>query len=670
MKKIACLMLACLALCIFLDIASAEENNNVELERIVVTPTRIAQHDYRAPSNVSVIDSEEITSSNAKYVAEILKEEAGIHYFDNSTTKTATVDMRGFGDTAGRNVLLLVDGRKVNPADISGPDWIQIPLESVERIEIIRGAASVLYGDNAVGGVVNVITKKGKGDLSGKAGIKYGSYGTYQEDAEVSGEKSQVSYYLYSKYYNSRGYRSNSNVATKDCNARIGYSLSDDISLDFTAAWHEDDYGMPGGLDDQGELTQYGRRGSPDENDFASTKDRYVRLSLDAKPWFDVTDSASFNIDVFYRNRDTYSWLNYGGWPSAQKYMIDTKGTTAKYVYKGAIADYELNFVLGADYYDTENIIKGSEWNSDDLTIFKEEVGLYGYSEYEMFRNVFVTSGARYQKAEYIFDQRQSTVRRETKEPTESVLTGAIRYEYADDSNLHISAQESFRFLATDEWYSTWSGLNTGLRHQSGIQYQAGIVHDFDDALTISLTPYWISIKDEIYVNPYPSPGQNENYDKTRRKGVELEMKTDISRFVSLACVDKVDLSTNYTYQQAIFKGGDYGSNDIPMAPRHQASLNLNMSLLGCYRLSLTGKYVGERYAINDTRNETPKMKDYFFADGKIAYKKDLLEAYVSVNNILGEKYFTYAAKSASSSKKDYYPAPERNFEIGVTYRF
>ncbi|MBU4343214.1 MAG: TonB-dependent receptor [Candidatus Omnitrophica bacterium] len=643
---------------------------NVELERIVVTPTRIAQEGYKTGSNITVIDSKIIESSNAQSVADILKEKAGIHYYDNSSAKTATVDIRGFGDTAGRNVLLLVDGRKVNPADISGPDWLQLPLGIVKRIEVIRGAGSVLYGDNAVGGVVNIITKKGDGAISGKAGAMCASYDSYQEDVEVSGETGKFSHYLYLKHYDGDGYRSNSDVHTKDCNAKLGYEFSEDLSFDLTGGWHEDDYGLPGGLDDQGELTQYGRRGSPDESDFASTKDRYVNLSLDLRPWFDVTDSAHFNVDVFYRNRDSYSWLNYGGFPSAQKYMIDTKGATVKYTYDGSIGDDELNFVIGMDYYDIENIIKGSEWNSDDLTIFKEELGFYAYSEYEILRNLLINSGVRYQKAEYIFDQRQSTVRRETKEPTESVFMSGLKYEYDDDSSMHLSMQESFRFLATDEWYSTWSGLNTNLRQQTGIQYEVGIRHNFDDLALIAITPYWIDIKDEIYVNPYPSPGQNENYDKTRRKGVEMGIDLDLSRFIDLSYIDKTVLHANYTCQQAQFKGGDYGSNDIPMTPRHQAVAGLSAELHKNYNLSLTGRYIGERYAINDTRNETPKMKDCFTMDSKLSYNNDSLNVYACVNNIFGEKYFTYAAKSSSSNKKDYYPAPERNFEVGISYKF
>ncbi|MBU1006711.1 MAG: TonB-dependent receptor plug domain-containing protein, partial [Candidatus Omnitrophica bacterium] len=260
MKRSVFVVAIFLLLNVFVGFSYGEEGSDVNLDKIVVTATRMDQEAGSASSNISVIDKDQIESSNAQYVSEILEGEAGIHYYDNSTAKTSTIDIRGFGDTAGRNVLLLVDGRKVNPVDISGPDWIQIPLESVEKIEIIRGAASVLYGDNASGGVVNIITKKGSGTLSGKAGVKYGSYGMHQENAEISGQQDKISYYLYSKYSNTDGYRSNSDLQAKDCNARLGYDISDAISLDLTAAWHKDDYGLPGGLDDQGELDQYGRR--------------------------------------------------------------------------------------------------------------------------------------------------------------------------------------------------------------------------------------------------------------------------------------------------------------------------------------------------------------------------------------------------------------------------
>ncbi|PIW68797.1 MAG: hypothetical protein COW10_00620, partial [Candidatus Omnitrophica bacterium CG12_big_fil_rev_8_21_14_0_65_42_8] len=137
----------------------------------------------------------------------------------------------------------------------------------------------------------------------------------------------------------------------------------------------------------------------------------------------------------------------------------------------------------GVDYYDTKHTINGTEGNTDDLTIYKEELGFYGYSEYEAIRNLFLNMGMRYQKAKYRFDQQKATALYVTRTPSETVLGGGAKYEYAKGSNIYFDVQETFRFLATDEWYSTWTGLNTNLKQQTGIQYEVGIKHNLYDAL-------------------------------------------------------------------------------------------------------------------------------------------------------------------------------------------
>jgi len=77
------------------------------------------------------------------------------------TGKTVTLDMRGFGEGGPLNTLVLVDGRRVTQVDLAGTDWSQIPIEDVVKIEIVRGSGSILYGDNATAGTINIITKKG-----------------------------------------------------------------------------------------------------------------------------------------------------------------------------------------------------------------------------------------------------------------------------------------------------------------------------------------------------------------------------------------------------------------------------------------------------------------------------------------------------------------------------
>ncbi|MFH1783057.1 MAG: TonB-dependent receptor [Candidatus Omnitrophota bacterium] len=667
MKKIILIGIAAVTLSSF----AYAEDSAIDLEKIVITPARMCQYMNEVVSNVDVITSDDIAGSNALYVKDILEQKLGLNIYSNSTPKTVKVDIRGFADTSVSNVLVLIDGRKVNSIDMSGADWVQVPVETIERIEVIKGAGSVLYGDNAVGGVINIVTKKGRGDkASGSAGVKYGSYNLIKEDVELKGEFKKVSYYFHSDYSESDGYRDNSDLLVKDYNTRICFDATDVLSLDFAAGWHEDDYGMPGGLNDS-ELAQYGRRGSVDNRDFATTKDRYIRLSPDYKAELFGVDFGDIIIDLFYRNRDSYSWFYYGGFPTATKYMIDTKGVTLKHVYKGDLKGTRLNVVTGVDYYDVEHIIKQSEWGTDDLTIYKDELGVYSYLDYELFDKFFINTGGRYQTAEYTFDQRASSVNYVKREPRESVFMGGAKYEYRKNSFIHCSVHETFRFLATDEWYSTWTGLNTNIDHQTGIQYEAGIKHDFDNKAKIKLTPYLIDIKNEIYLNPSVWPGNNDNYDKTRRKGLEVGVEANIKDILEIDFLDKLSLSANYNYQEPKFKDGSFSGKYIPFVPKHSFNTVLEVGVFDGLNISASGRFIGDRYAINDTSNVASKVKNSFVCDTRLYFIKKYYEIYAGINNIFNEKYFDYAVKpTGAGTAKDYYPAPERNFEVGVKCKF
>ena len=116
------------------------QEKEVTLEKVVVTATRDMEEIRKIPADVTVITKDEIERSNAQVVVDVLRDEAGVVIRDfYGTGKTASVDIRGFGETAPLNTLVLVDGRRVNEIDLSGVDWTQIPLDQVERIEIVRG---------------------------------------------------------------------------------------------------------------------------------------------------------------------------------------------------------------------------------------------------------------------------------------------------------------------------------------------------------------------------------------------------------------------------------------------------------------------------------------------------------------------------------------------------
>ena len=144
--------------------------------------------------------------------------------------------------------LVLVDGRRVNAIDLSGTDWLQIPLDQIERIEIIRGTGSVLYGDNATGGVINILTKVPTQGVHATAGLEAGSYDANKQKVSLSASAEDLAVSLYASRSDTDGYRQNNDLLAKDLGAKLTFFATDALTLRLNGSYHYDDYGMPGAL--------------------------------------------------------------------------------------------------------------------------------------------------------------------------------------------------------------------------------------------------------------------------------------------------------------------------------------------------------------------------------------------------------------------------------------
>ena len=195
-----------------------------EIPAVVVSAARTEQSTLTTPASITVISREQIEASGASHINEVLRGQGGVQindlYGDGSR---ATVDMRGFGDTAGSNTLILVDGRRLNNPDIAAPDLNSIALEDVERIEIVQGSAGVLFGDQAVGGVINVITRK-PGALRHSLKLSAGSYNTLQLHAMTSQAlDSGLNYLLSLDARESDKYRDHNEASYLNGFGKLGY---------------------------------------------------------------------------------------------------------------------------------------------------------------------------------------------------------------------------------------------------------------------------------------------------------------------------------------------------------------------------------------------------------------------------------------------------------------
>jgi len=180
---------------------------------VVVTATRFPELASGASSNISVITRAEIERSPARSIPDLLKTVAGLDVrpLYGSMGIDATVDIRGTGETAGSNTLILIDGQRLNPVDMGSIKWETIPLSVIRQIEIVRGSGSVLYGDRAAAGVINIITDKSD-KLRASIKAEGGSFGYSSIDASAGGGNDGWYGNIFAHDASSHGYRVNSDA--------------------------------------------------------------------------------------------------------------------------------------------------------------------------------------------------------------------------------------------------------------------------------------------------------------------------------------------------------------------------------------------------------------------------------------------------------------------------
>ena len=181
----------------------------------------------KTATNITVISEEEIKNSDAKNVGEVLENKTGIVEVSKYGTLGSLSELRiRSGGSSSKQVLLMIDGRPVN--DISGgsSNLSEIPTENIEKIEVLRGPSSALYGANALGGVVNIITKKATTQKpKTEIGLNYGSFNTQNYNFNFSAMPGKANIFLAGSKNLTDGFRDNSDYDSTNLSAKIGYDL-------------------------------------------------------------------------------------------------------------------------------------------------------------------------------------------------------------------------------------------------------------------------------------------------------------------------------------------------------------------------------------------------------------------------------------------------------------
>ncbi len=639
------------------------QEKEVTLEEVVVTATRDVQEVHKIPANVTVISREEIDRSNAQTVIDVLRDQVGLVVRDYyGTGKTASVDIRGFGETGPLNTLVLVDGRRVNEIDLSGVDWTQIPLDQVDRIEIVRGPGSVLYGDNAVGGVINILTKKPEKSFTLRGEVVRGSYLYHRESGLVGGKWGPLSAILNASYTSTEGYRENGFLRSRDVGGKVIYDLSDFVSLNFRGGFHKDDSGLPGGLDPV--TYEIDRRATLDPNNKSSTEDGYGAFGIKVKLW----DWGRVETEFSYRHRVVENFFDYPAffYTYRDERQLETFGINPKYIFDQSFWIFNNKLTLGLDFYESDSEVKAKtiffgfpSWSHNEIS--KRSIGLYVFDEFSIFPNLILSIGFREEWVTYEILQKTPWTKDKTKE-REPSYNLSLDYLFGKKSSAFFSFKRSFRFPVTDELILVFPvfRVNPAMKPQTGYHYEAGVRHSFTDWLEANLTLFWADLRNEIFFNPVTFT--NENFPKTRRQGVEVGMKVKPLSWMTAW--------GNYGYIKPTLREEPFSGNDIPAVPRHKGSLGVDIDFGKGFVLNTKMNFVGSRHFISDWQNQLGRLNGYYTLDSKLSFTWKGLKAFVGVNNLFNRKYVEWATTNAAGTSQLYYPSPGRSIFGGLSYSY
>ncbi|MBO9327872.1 TonB-dependent receptor [Achromobacter xylosoxidans] len=668
-------------LCSAPAIAAAQQTDASapELDPVTVTAQRVPTDGRTLPVSISVISARDIEASSARTMQDLLSTQAGIHLLNTTgSSDNAIVDLRGFGITGASNTLILIDGVKQNTNDLSAPSLGVVPLDQVERIEIVRGSGSVQYGGGTTGGVINIITRKdfAAEPVTARATATLGSYGLRQYDAAVALNNEKVGVDAYMQSLHTDGYRDHSGERREGGGGGITLR-HDGGSLRLYGRTTSQKLELPGPrtINPTTGVNEYqdDRRGAKNDVDYVDTTTTTFGLQAEQR-----IGAGTLYADLSTREKklDGLTYDGFGDILRDQKLEENIASVRYQLPISGGHS-----LVFGADaqeakttanqnaYYDFEP----SKWRSR-----QHQYGLFAEGQIRATDSTYVTAGVRRQYASDDLDVISGTGTASDRSNHLTAWQLGVRQDLAAGFGVYGKIGRSFRLPNADELLSVQSPLaaQTSTDKEIGITWQ--------DARSSARLSYFRSdLTNEIQYNPLadgiwgPGTGANTNLDPTRRQGVELEGHT--------ALTSSLALDANVTWMEAQFRSGTYAGVDlsgktVPLAPKWLANAGVTWHPTDAFLWNVTAQYVGKSRMDNDQANQFGKQLDaYVLFNTKLAYKFTRnIEGAIGVNNIFDREYATYGIRGGNASFEmlgpvanySLYPAPGRNFYASLTLRY
>lgn len=618
-----------------------------DLGDIIVSATRWETPGVPTAGSITVITRKEIIESGVMRIIDVLRGRGGVQISDlYGDGSRARVDMRGFGSTGGFNTLILVDGRRLNNTDQHDPDLNFISIRDVERIEIIQGSAAVLYGDQAVGGVINIITQqpaKFEADIQ----AAYGSYDRQTQTINLANQfENGIGVRVSAERALADNYRDNNNLKYINGLFRLTYDW-DRGNLFASIQRTDEELGIPGDLFIP--QLKISRTQTDTPLDFNDTTSEVFNGggAYSLSPHWDI--AAEYTL----RNEDVESVVSLFGVPFSLDQKRLNKSFNPRLRGRFPFNGRELFIIAGADIENIDYSLVSPFGVTDSTQDMKS---LYFLGTIPVDDVIDLTGGLRKTWVENDITDTFAAPADTTIKDGQAVSTFGITIKPSDNTRLFLKREDNFRFPLIDEQTSV-VGFQPPLETQTGVSYEAGI--EWNNQWIISkLVGYRLNLENELIFNPVTF--LNSNLDPTKRTGIIFEL--------GITPMDNISIDTQYTYTDARFDGGTFNGNRIPLVSEHQFHLGLTYRFMPYWSLYGEGLFLSNKVAGNDFAGLFPDVPGYGIGNIHLRFDYQQFNVSAGINNVLDKEY--RETGSVNFGQTGYFPAPERNYLITLGYTF
>lgn len=627
------------------------------LSPIVVTGSRFSSEAAFAPIGATVITSDQIRDAGVGNANEAIRKIGGVYGRASTTgSQDYDLDIRGFGATSNQNMVVLVDGIRLSESEQAVPLLSSIPIELIERIEIVRGGSSVLYGEGATGGAVHIITKRSSADkLKGTAFAEVGSFNHRELRASVVKGWDGFSLDANVGAMRSDNYRKNNDLGQENFSGGMQWALAQGrVGMRIDVA--RQDSRLAGPLT----LTQFEanpRQTTTPDNYGSYDTDRYTLFA--EKRVGDVELAA----DLSHRKKNAKGHLAYFGGLFDQNADSRTTQFSPRIRHLSESATRGNEFVLGMDFTkwdretDSVDVSSFGTFSSQDK-VSQDAKAIYVRDELRI-EKIRIAAGARHERFE---KEARGT---NTYDKKNSLNAWEIQTGYAltGSADLFAKAGRSYRVANADENALTPT-TSLPLKPQISRDLETGVaLKGANQKLTVRLFRH--RLKNEIaFDRTFGFFGANVNLDPTKREGIEIEGSVRLSSSFELMAI--------LQHVNAEFSSGPNAGKKVPLVPQNLATVRINWFGGNGHRADLGLRWVDSQWYGNDIANSCNlRTPSFSTLDGRYAFRTGAWEFAVTGSNLTDRDSITYGfTNPVAGCRTSIYPDSGRLIKISARMDF